>query len=149
MLDKCKMKKRYSASVEERGARMREMIKRLLDAELKIMMIIWEAKGSVTSAYIMEKLKGEETWGQTTVLNFLSRLVDRGFLKHEKEGKSNLYTPIIEEEVYLESESKSFLERLHGNSIRSLISALYKGHALKKEDLEELQAFIEEKTKGE
>lgn len=128
---------------------MGETIKRLPDAELKIMKIIWEAESGVTSSYIMEKLKGEETWGQTTILNFLSRLVDRGFLKREKEGKSNLYTPIIEEEVYLESESKSFLERLHGNSIRSLISALYKGDALKKGDLEELQAFIEEKTKGE
>ncbi len=128
---------------------MGETIKRLPDAELKIMKIIWEAESGVTSSYIMEKLKGEETWGQTTVLNFLARLVDRGFLKREKEGKSNLYTPIIEEEVYLESESKSFLERLHGNSIRSLISALYKGDALKKGDLEELQAFIEEKTKGE
>lgn len=149
MLDKCRIKKRYSTNVEERGESMREMIKRLPDAELKIMMIVWEAKGSVTSAYVMEKLKGEETWGQTTVLNFLARLVDRGFLKREKEGKSNLYTPLIEEELYLESESKSFLERLHGNSIRSLISALYKGHALSKGDLQELQAFIEEKTKGE
>ena len=128
---------------------MGESIKRLPDAELKIMMIIWEAKDSVTSAYIMEKLKGEETWGQTTVLNFLSRLVDRGFLKREKEGKSNLYTVLIKESVYLESESKSFFERLHGNSIKSLMSALYKGKALTKADLKELQAFIEEKTKGE
>lgn len=126
---------------------MKEIIKRLPDAELKIMMIIWEAESRVTSSYIMEKLKGEETWGQTTVLNFLSRLVDRGFLKREKEGKSNLYTPLIEEEIYLESESKSFLERLHGNSIKSLVSALYKGKALTKGDLKELQAFIEEKTK--
>ena len=128
---------------------MKEIIKRLPDAELKIMMIIWETESRVTSSYIMEKLKGEETWGQTTVLNFLSRLVDRGFLKREKEGKSNLYTPLIEEEIYLESESKSFLERLHGNSIKSLVSALYKGKALTKGDLKELQAFIEEKTKGE
>lgn len=128
---------------------MGENIKRLPDAELKIMMIIWGAKERVTSTYIMEKLQGEETWGQTTVLNFLSRLVDRGFLKREKEGKSNLYTALIEEEVYLESESKSFLERLHGNSIKSLMSALYKGSGLTKGDLQELKAFIEEQTKGE
>lgn len=149
MLDKCRMNKKDILHLSKEKKKMGEMIKRLPDAELKIMMIIWEAKGSVTSAYIMEKLKGEETWGQTTVLNFLARLVDRGFLKREKEGKSNLYTPLIEEELYLENESKSFLERLHGNSIRSLMSALYKGHALSKGDLQELQAFIEEKTKGE
>lgn len=128
---------------------MGEIFKRLPDSELKIMMIIWEARESVNSAYIMEKLKGEETWGNTTVLNFLARLVERGFLKREKEGKSNLYTPLINEDDYLESESKSFLERLHGNSLKSLMSALYKGKALSKQDLEELQSFINERTEGE
>lgn len=124
-------------------------IKRLPDAELEIMMIIWEAKEPVTSAYIMKALEGIKTWGTTTVLNFLSRLVERGFLKCEKQGKINVYTVIIQEETYLENESKSFLERLHGNSIKSLMAALYKGKGITKQDLEELQSFIDEKTKGE
>lgn len=124
-------------------------IKKLPDAELELMKIIWEAKEGVTSSYMMEKLKGIKTWSNTTVLNFLARLVERGFLKSERVGKSNVYTALIEEVDYLENESKSFLQRLHGNSMKSLIAALYNSKAISDEDLKELQNFIEEKVKEE
>lgn len=124
-------------------------IKKLPDAELELMKIIWEAKEGVTSSYMMEKLKGVKTWSNTTVLNFLARLVERGFLKSERVGKSNVYTALIEEVDYLENESKSFLQRLHGNSMKSLIAALYNSKAISGDDLKELQNFIEEKVKEE
>ncbi|QEH66919.1 BlaI/MecI/CopY family transcriptional regulator [Cellulosilyticum sp. WCF-2] len=124
-----------------------EQIKRLPDAELEIMKIIWEANEEVTSAYIMEQLKGVKTWGNTTVLNFLARLVERGFIQSERVGKSNVYTAIIDEKCYLQNESKSFLERLHGNSVKSLIAALYNGHTITEQDLKELKDFIDENTR--
>lgn len=124
-----------------------EQMKRLPDAELEIMKIIWEAKEEVTSAYIMEQLKGVKTWGNTTVLNFLARLVERGFVQSERVGKSNIYKAIIEEKSYLQNESKSFLERLHGNSIKSLIAALYNGNTITDQDLKELKNFIDESTR--
>lgn len=122
-------------------------IPRLPDAELEIMKIIWENdQGETTSAYIMERLEGKKDWVVTTVLNFLARLVDRGFLTARRNGKTNLYTPIIDEESYLESESKSFLGRLHGNSLKSLVASLYGGNAISADDLEELRHYINEKT---
>lgn len=126
-----------------------EPIKRLPDAELEIMKIIWDAKEDVSSAYIMQQLKGTKTWGNTTVLNFLARLVERGFIKSERVGKCNIYTAVIEEEDYLQNESKSFLERLHGNSVKSLMAALYNSHSITERDLKELQTFIDENTRGE
>lgn len=124
-----------------------ENIKRLPDSELEIMMIVWEANQTVSSAYIMEKLEGEKSWVNTTVLNFLSRLVDRGFLEVTKHGRFNYYTPLIYEDEYLQKESKSFLERLHRNSLKSLVASLYDGDAISKDDLEELSKYVEEHTK--
>lgn len=126
---------------------MSNPIPRLPDAELEIMKIIWESGGDCTSAYILEKLHGKKDWVLTTVLNFLTRLTDRGFLTIRKIGKANLYTPAINEAAYLESESRFFLERLHGNSLTSLVSALYSGNAISREDLQDLQSYIEEKAK--
>lgn len=127
---------------------MSNPIPRLPDAELEIMKIIWESNGECTSAYIFEKLQGKKDWVLTTILNFLARLTDRGFLTTRKVGKANIYKPIIDEAAYLESESISFLERLHGNSFKSLVSALYSGNAISQEDLQELQHYIDEKAKG-
>lgn len=128
---------------------MGSVIKRLPDSELEIMMIIWEAGKPVPSAYIMEKLQGEKDWAPTTVLNFLARLVERGFLQVEKQGRINIYSPMVEEKDYIEAESKSFLERLHKSSLKSFFAALYDGGTLSKEDAEDLKRYIDELAKGD
>ena len=120
-------------------------IPRLPDAELTIMKIVWRINSSdVTSAQITKELEGKKEWAVTTVLNFLSRLVDRGFLSVRRNGKTNIYTPLIDEDMYLKKESKSFLERLHGNSLKSLVASLYEGEAVTKKDLAELSSYIDE-----
>ncbi len=126
-----------------------EGIKRLPDSELEIMMIIWEAAQPVSSAYVMDKLAGEKSWANTTVLNFLARLVEKGFLTLSKQGRLNYYTSLIGEKEYLQKESQSFLERMHKSSWRNLVSALYDGEAIDKEDLEELRKYAEEVAKND
>lgn len=125
-----------------------ENIKKLPDSELEIMMIIWEADKPVSSTYIIEKLKGEKDWVHTTVLNFLARLVDRGFLETKKKGRYNYYYTLINEKDYLQKESRSFLEKMHRNSLMSLVASLYDGDAISKEDLEELSNFVDEVSKS-
>ncbi|MEQ8201419.1 MAG: BlaI/MecI/CopY family transcriptional regulator [Syntrophomonadaceae bacterium] len=119
-----------------------ESIKRLPDSELELMMIIWGAGQPVTSAYIMDKLSGTRNWAHTTVLNFLSRLVERGFLETSRQGRCNYYRPLVAEHDYLQRESKSFLEKMHHSSVTNLVASLYDGDAISREDLEELKRFL-------
>lgn len=117
-------------------------MKRLPDSELEIMMAIWECPGEVTSDYLMEHLKKD--WAKTTVLNFLNRLCDRGFLAVHKNGRINIYKPLVEKEGYVRSESKSFLSRMHHNSVKSLFASLYDGKKLSPSEIGELRQWIEE-----
>ncbi len=117
-------------------------MKKLPESELEIMLIVWDAQKAVTSDYIMDRL--DKTWVKPTVLNFLSRLCERDFLSCAKEGRHNVYTPCVKKEDYLRNESRSFLEKLHQNSLKSLLASLYDGKKVSKQDLEELRAFIEE-----
>lgn len=132
---------------KESGKDRDKDLKRLPDSELEIMIIIWKAGEPVTSAYVIQKLEGEKDWATTTVLNFLARLVERQFLAVKKQGKINIYTPLVTEREYLEKESKSFLERLHGRSLKSFVAALYDGQSIDKEDMKELKSYIEELTR--
>ena len=117
-------------------------LKRLPDAELEVMMIIWEAEGTVTSDYIMERI--DKDWAKTTLLNLLIRLCDSGFVKCDKVGKHNTYTAIVDKDEYLKIESKNFFKKLHHNSLTSLVATLYSVNDISKDDLEELKKFIEE-----
>lgn len=125
--------------------------KRLPDAELEIMLILWDAGQPVSRAYIDEQLQGKKDWAVTTVLKLLSRLIDRGFVLVERQGqgKMNFYSAAISEHEYLEYESKSMLQKLYGNSVKSLIASLYNGKAIDDKDIKELRLFLDDYGKRE
>jgi len=123
---------------------MANKVKHLGEAELEIMQAIWGTKGSVRSSYIQEKLTEHRSWPLSAVVTALNRLVEKGFLSCQKEGRGNCYAALISEEEYRQAESKSFLGRLYGNSFTGLVASLYNGKAIGKEDLAELRRFLDE-----
>lgn len=115
---------------------------RIPDSELEIMMAIWEAGQPVNSDFIMNKLN--KNWAKPTLLNLLNRLHSRGFVDFYKEGKFKMYSALIKQGDYLKLESRSFLKKLHRNSLTSLVASLYDGKSITDEDLKELERFIRE-----
>lgn len=118
-------------------------MKKLSDNELEIMMTIWKADEPVKSAYIAEHMI-EKGWAQTTITSFLSRLVDKGFLKCDTKGRTNTYTPIIAEHDYLKIKNKHYMERFYGSSVKNMVAELYHHQLISDEDLEEVRQFIED-----
>lgn len=116
--------------------------KKLPEAELEIMLVIWDGKQPVTSESIMERL--DKDWTRPTLLKLLTRLCDRGFLRCDKEGRHNVYSVLVPRENYVQDASSNFLQKLHHNSLTSLVASLYDGQKVSKADLEELKRFIEE-----
>ena len=119
-------------------------MKRLPESELEIMMIIWEYNRPVNRMEIEERLKKDVA--APTILSFLNRLEVKGFVSVEKIGKINWYTPLVKEEEYLQKESRNILRRMYQNSLKNFVTALYDGEGLSSQDLEDLKAFIEEKS---
>ena len=91
-------------------------IKRLPDAELEVMQAVWALEPPVTAAAVQQRVS--HAWKATSVLTFLSRLCDKGFLQCSKEGRQNCYTPLITRQDYLQRESASFVRRLCGGSVK-------------------------------
>ena len=119
-----------------------QKIKRLPDAELVVMQEVWNAPEiPVLSTWIVNQLK--EQWKPTSVLTFLSRLCEKGFLECEKQGKVNAYTPLIDEAAYRSHESVSFLQRFYRGSVRDLVASLSGTGDLTGEDLDELRDFLD------
>ena len=121
-------------------------MKRLPESELEIMMIIWQYDRAVNRMEIEGHLQKEVA--APTILSFLNRLEKKGFVKVEKEGKINWYTPLIKEEEYLQKESRNILQRMYQNSVKNSVTALYDGDGLSDRELQELKDFIEEKSAG-
>lgn len=118
-----------------------DKIKRLPDAELEVMQAVWSLEPPATAAQVQQIVPSD--WKATSVLTFLSRLCDKGFLSCEKEGRQNLYTPLVSREAYLQCESRSFVERVCGGSVKNLVASLSDAGALTESDLDELRAFLD------
>ena len=117
-------------------------MERLPDAELEVMQALWrQEKYPVSSAALMGELAGGR-WQAATLLKLLSPLGGPGFVEGEKEGRNNLYTPLVRREDYLSAESRAFLQRLHGGSLPSLVAALMDSRAISRRDLEELEEIL-------
>lgn len=117
-------------------------MKRLPDSELEIMMIIWELDKPVTRAEIEEKLAAGRKLSPTTILSFLSRLQEKGFLAVEKSGKNNVYIALIDKEIYIQKESWNILKRLYDNSPKKFLEIICESGNMTDEELGELEALI-------
>lgn len=116
-------------------------MKSLPDAELEVMQAVWSLEPPVTAAAVQQRVSRE--WKATSVLTFLSRLCDKGFLSCEKEGRQNFYTPLIGREAYLQRESTSFVRRVCGGSVKNLVASLSDAGALTEQDMADLRAFLD------
>ena len=120
-------------------------MKKLPDAELELMMIIWEAEEPVTRLYIEEHMDEGRDVLPNTVLTLLSRLERRGFVRKDRQGKMNYYSAMVPKEPYLKEAGRGVLQRMFHGSLRNFAAALYEGEEIAPEEAEALYRFLEEK----
>ena len=118
--------------------------KKLGEAELDIMQVIWDNEDPVTSSFILKQLEGRRKWPLSSLMTSLTRLADKGFVRCDRSSGTNLYSSIISENEYKTGASKHFLETVYNNSIRNMVAALYSNKALKDSDVEELRKYLDE-----
>jgi predicted transcriptional regulator len=123
---------------------MKDEFKKIPEAELEVMKIIWNNETPISTSRIKEICEEENknSWTVSTLQTLLNRLIERGFLNTEKRGKERIYSPKIMEGEYLEFETKMFLKKVHGNSFSSLINTLYRSKEIDKNDIEELYEWF-------
>lgn len=111
---------------------------------MQIMELIWGMEKSVTTADIMQHLPIEVKWKQSTVVTFLTRLIEKGILKATRIGKANYYEPCITEQEYKDYATRQFIEDIHKGSMFGFISTLFNNGDLTKEDIESLKKYLKE-----
>lgn len=123
------------------------LMRKLPDAEFDIMKAIWQMTPPVTAGMLMDGLREEthKEWKLQTVHTLLSRLVERGFLAFEKNGKEKTFFPLVNREDYLQYETQSFMKQYHEGSLLNLVNAAYQGKSLSDGDIEELVKWANER----
>ena len=114
------------------------------DAELEVMKVIWNENRPITSLDIVEAFENMG-WKKTTIGTFLTRLVEKGALSAEKQGKLYYYTPLISQKDYRKSQTKNLISSLYGGSIKDFAVSLFEEQSISDEELKELKAIFVDK----
>ena len=84
----------------------------------------------------------DRDWSLTTVKTMLSRLVAKGVLGAEPDGRRFLYRPLIARETVAGGQAGRLIDRLFGGRVSPLVAQLAEEGQLSKDDLEELEALV-------
>jgi BlaI family transcriptional regulator, penicillinase repressor len=120
------------------------MDKRITDAELDVMEVLWGAAEPLTAADIAERIDPTRAWTLATVKTMLSRLATKGAISYRVEGRRFLYSPAIERESYVGSESRRFVDKLFGGRLSPLVARLAEEDSLDEEDIAAIEAILKE-----
>ena len=119
---------------------------RITAAEWEVMAVVWD-RTPVAASTVFEVLQDRKQWTLATVRTLLRRLVNKGALRQESEGKRYLYTPLISMAECARRESESFLDRVLGRAPSEAILHLVKRADLSKNDIQELRRILRGKEK--
>lgn len=119
------------------------MRERISDAEHAVMEILWE-DSPLTANAVAERLSGSQSWSLPTVKTLLSRLLAKGALEAQADGRRFLYRPLIARADYVSGESRRLVDRLFGGRLSPLVAHLAEQEALTAEDISEIEALLRE-----
>ena len=119
------------------------MKKKISTTEWKVMEILWSKPNLLASDVVRELLYTK--WSDRTIKTLLARLVEKGILSYEKEGRSYRYFPLISKNECIKKEKQDFINKIFNGSNREFITSFIKNERLNKEEIRELRELLNEK----
>lgn len=119
-------------------------VKPLSAAEEQVMLAVWACRAPVTRRDIDARLRAKG-WAPATVLNFLYRLEEKGWVKRGRDGNHNTYTPAITQRTYSVWSMRERLDVLFGGDLAAAVHALVSESGCGQSELEQAMKVLEEK----
>lgn len=119
------------------------MAEKVSDAEFEVLEALWQ-ESPAAAADVFDRLKKRKGWSAQTVKTLLSRLVEKGAVAHEPDGRRYLYRPLISKADYAGDAAATIVDRLFGGRAAPLVAHLADSGKLTEKDIGELEAIVKE-----
>lgn len=115
----------------------------ITEAEAVVMEVLWQAFPRGTED-ILAAVASSQAWQPGTVKSLLNRLLKKGAIRAEQEGRRYLYYPLVTRDTYVSTESEGLLGRLFGGRVAPLVAHFSEHQRLSKRDIAELRKLLDE-----
>src|SRR3989339_2066633 len=91
------------------------------EAESVVMDVLWR-RHPLAAEDVVAELADSRHWQEATIKTLLNRLLNKGAIAAEREGRRYLYSPLLEREAWVLEESRSLLDRLFDGRVAPLVA---------------------------
>lgn len=116
-------------------------IERISESEYAVIAPLWD-QAPLTAVEIADRVAEDNDWTLQTVKTLLSRLVTKGAVAFDTQGRRYLYRPLIERNDHAVAESRRLIDRLFAGRVSPLVAQLAQRDALSDEDIAEIEALL-------
>lgn len=116
----------------------------ITEAEWEVMRVVW-TNTQVTSKEVISTMEEKLDWKQATTKTLLGRLVEKGALNTEQEGRKYIYSANIEEKEAIRSFTNHIFDRICRKKVGNVIGSIIKDHTLSFDDIQRLEEILEMK----
>ena len=108
--------------------------------ELDVMSVLWR-ESSGTVAEVRERLSDDLAY--TTVLWVLQTLEEKGFVRHEREGRAHRYIPLVGPEAAGATALDRIVDKVFHGSAEMLLTQLVTERELPAEELKRMRDLLD------
>ncbi len=112
------------------------------EAESRVMELLWQ-QSPQTSEEMVAALLEPTGWHEKTIKTLINRLLGKGAISAEKDGRRYLYSPLLRREDWQQRESRSLLDRVFGGKVAPLLAHFSQHEKLTAKDVAELRKLID------
>lgn len=113
-------------------------------AEMRLLQILWDL-GQGTVEDVVNAHPGKELPNYKTTQTLLRIMEQKGFIKHELQGRTFIFRPLASRKVIDRLSVQALVARnFRGSSGAGLLINLMEASPIKEKDLDELEAYIRE-----
>ena len=125
------------------GARVRTP---LTDLENAVMRVVWDSEPCSVEA-VYEVVSRDRDLKETTVRTLLRRLEQKGYLRHESEGRAYLYRSTERPRSLAARAVRQIIDRFCQGSVEELVSGMVDARMLSKAEMARLEEFVRNQQK--
>jgi BlaI family penicillinase repressor len=121
-------------------------VPRISETEWEVMKVVW-GKSPISANEIVDILSEDDTWHPKTTKTLINRLVKKGALEYDKQGRAYIYRPAVKEADCVKAVSQSFLDRVFSGGLKPLLAHFVGQKRLSPDDAKELKRLLEERSR--
>ena len=120
----------------------------LSDSELEVMKVLWD-RGSATIREVQEELGKKKKLAFNTVLTFLARMYNKGYVSRKKVGDVYVYQPKVDRARLLKGLASRLINKAFSGSLDPLVAYIAESRKLSPKQIKQLKELIGESVRDE